>query len=118
MQMRMANEAYVAHAHAVARKLVLDHVLVELKAAHAERFHDLIGAITGIDYDRVGPAEDQKAERQDTARSTAVAPQDKKARLQLNVAIVKDLDFQRHRSLPVSRSLSVVSTRHCYNRRR
>jgi hypothetical protein len=31
MQMGVADEADVAHAHAVARELVLDHVLVELK---------------------------------------------------------------------------------------
>ena len=59
--MGVADIADVAHPHAVARELVLDHVLVELKPAHAQRFHDLVGAITGVDHDRIGTADDQKA---------------------------------------------------------
>ena len=35
----------------VPRELVVDHVLVELQPAHAQRFHDLIGAIAGVDDD-------------------------------------------------------------------
>jgi len=86
--------------HAVPRELVLDHVLVELKPAHAQRFHDLIGAIAGVDHDRVGAAEDQEAERQDAAGAAAVAPEHEEARFQLDIAIVQDLDFQRHLILP------------------
>ena len=56
MKMGMADEAHVAHTNAVPRELVLDHVLVELEAAHAQRFHDLIGAIAGVDHDGVGAA--------------------------------------------------------------
>jgi len=43
----VADETDIAHAHAVACELVLDHVLMELEPAHAERFHDLIGAVAG-----------------------------------------------------------------------
>ena len=102
VQMGVADEADVAHAHAVARELVLDHVLVELQAAHAQRFHDLVGAIAGVDHDRIGTADDQKAQRQDAAGAAAVAPQHEKARFQFDIAIVQDLDFKRHMSLPES----------------
>jgi len=54
VQMGVANEADVAQAYAMARELVLDHVLMKLQAAHAERFHDLIGAVAGVDDDRIG----------------------------------------------------------------
>ena len=100
VQMRVADEAHVAHPHAVARELVLDHVLMKLQPAHAERFHDLVGAIAGIDHDWIRTTQDQEAERQDPAGPAAVAPQNKEARLQFDVAIVQDLDFQRHLSLP------------------
>ncbi len=97
--MRVADVADVAHPHAVARELVLDHVLVELKPAHAERFHDLVGAIAGIDHHRIGTAEDQKAERQDTAGAAAIAAEHEKARFQFDIAVVQNLDFKRHVSL-------------------
>ena len=102
MQMGMADEAYIAHAHAVARKLVLDHVLMELQAAHAERFHDLIGAVTGVDHDRIGAADNQKAQRQHAACAPAVAAEHEEARFQFDVAIVENLDFQSHTCLPFS----------------
>src|SRR6266700_1566188 len=100
--MRVADKADIPHAHAVARELVLDHVLVKLKAAHAECFHDLVGAIAGIDHDRIWATDDQEAQCQDTAGPAAIAAEDKKARLQFDVAIVQDLDFKRHVSLPAS----------------
>ncbi len=56
MQMGVQHIAHVAHAHAVAHELVLDHVLVILQAAHAQSFHDLIGAVAGVDDDRTGAA--------------------------------------------------------------
>src|SRR5580698_2730899 len=100
MKMGMANEANIAHAHAVARKLVLDHVLMELQAAHTERFHNLIGTVTGVDHDRIGAADNQKAQRQHAACTPTVAAEHKEARFQFNVAIVENLDFQSHTSLP------------------
>jgi hypothetical protein len=63
---------------------------------HAQRFHDLIGAIAGVDHDGIGSADDQKAERQDAAGAAAVAPEHEKAGFELDIAIVQDLDFQRH----------------------
>ena len=100
--MGVADEADVAHAHAVARELVLDHVLMELQAAHAERFHDLIGAVAGVDDDRIGAAGNQKAQRQHAARAAAVAAEHEEAQFQFDVAIVENLDFQRHSFLPFS----------------
>ena len=100
MQMGVADEADVAHAHAVARELVLDHVLMELQAAHAERFHDLVGAVAGVDHDRIGAADNQKAQRQHPARAPAVAAEHQEARFQLDVPIVENLDFQSHTCLP------------------
>ena len=93
VQMGVHDEAHVAHPHAVAGELVLDHVLVELQAAHAQRFHDLVGAVAGVDHDRPGAAEDEKAEREDAARASAIAPQHQEARLELDVAVVEDLDL-------------------------
>ena len=83
-------------------KLVLDHVLVKLEPAHAERLHDLIRAVAGVDENRIGPAEDQKSERRHAAGAAAIAAKDKEARFELDVAIVEDLDFERHDSLPMS----------------
>ena len=94
--MGVADEADVAHAHAVARQLVLDHVLMELEPAHAERLHDLIGAVAGVDDDRIGAAGNEKAQRQHPPRAPAVAAEHQEARFQLDVAIVENLDFQRH----------------------
>src|SRR5216684_1718933 len=86
--------------HAVACELVLDHVLMELEPAHAECFHDLIGAVAGVNDDWIGASGNEKAERQHTARAPAVAAEHQEARFQFDVAIVKNLDFQRHVCLP------------------
>src|SRR3569833_4749333 len=96
VQMGVTDIADVAHSHAMAHQLVLDHVLMELQAAHAERFHDLVGPIAGVHDDRIGPAEDQEAQRQHPPGAAAIAPQHQEARIQLDVAIVQDLDLQRH----------------------
>ena len=99
VQMGVADVADVAHAHAVARELVLDHVLVELKSAHAQRFHDLVGAVAGVDHDRIGTADDQEAQRQDAAGPAAIAAKHEKTRFQFDISIVQNLDFKRHMSL-------------------
>ena len=104
VKMGVADEANVAHANAVPRELVLDHVLVELQTTHAQRFHDLVGAIARVDHDRVGAADDQKAQRQHAAGAAAVTPEHQKARFQLDIAVVQDLDFQRHLFPPDSSS--------------
>ena len=100
MQMCMQNETHVAELHAMTRELVLDHVLVELQPAHAERFHDLVGAESGIDQDRPRPAHDQKAEREHAARAPAILPEHKEASFQFNIAVIENLDLKRHGSLP------------------
>jgi hypothetical protein len=74
---------------------------MELQPAHAERLHDLVGAIAGVDQDRVGAAEDQEAERQHAPHAAAIAAEHEKARFQLDVAVVEQLDLQRHTFLPV-----------------
>ena len=99
MQVRVQHVAHIAHPHAVFRELVLDHVLVELEAAHAEALHDLVVAIAGIDHDGPGSAQDQKAIGRHTARATAIAPQHEEARFKLDIAIVEHLDFQSHLGL-------------------
>ena len=96
VQVGVQHVAHVAHAHAVARELVLDHVLVELQPAHAERFHDLVRAVAGVDHDRPGAAEDQEAEGRHAPRAAAVAPEHQEARFQFDVAVVEDLDFECH----------------------
>ncbi len=90
VQMGVQDEAHVAQFHAVASELVLDQVFVELEAAHAQRFHDLVGAVAGVDHDRPGAAEDEEAEREHAARAPAIVPQDEKARLELDVAVVEN----------------------------
>ena len=100
VQVRVQHEADVAHAHAVLGKLILDHVLVELQPAHAQRLHDLVRAVASVDHNRISAAKDQKSQRQHAAGAPAVATKDKEARFELDVAIVEDLDFQRHNSLP------------------
>ncbi len=92
----VADVADVADAHAVARELVLDHVLVELEAAHAERLHDRVVAVAGVDHDRVLPAEDQEAVDGHAAGAAAVAAEHEEARFELDVAVVEQLDFQGH----------------------
>ena len=44
---------------------------VELEPAHAEGLHDLVVAIAGIDHDRPGSAQDQKAKARHTAHAAA-----------------------------------------------
>ena len=85
-------------------QLVLDHGFVGLQPAHVEGcFHDLVRAIAGVDKDRPGPAEDEKAEYRHPACAAAVAPQDQKARFEsLNIAVVENLNFKRHTFLPRS----------------
>ena len=78
---------------------------MELQPAHAERLHDLVGAVAGVDHDRIGAAEDEEAQRQHAPRAAAVAAEHQEARFQLDVAIVENLDFQRH-GVPPSVSLS------------
>ncbi len=52
-----------------------------------------------------GPPLDEKAERQHAPGAPAIAPQHQKARFQLDVAVVEDLDFQRH-GFPPNRRIS------------
>src|SRR5580692_7398243 len=99
--MGMADEAHVAHTHAMAGELVLDHVLVELQAAHAEGFHDLIGAVAGVDDDRIGASGNQKTQRQHTAGTPAVAAKHEETRFQLDVPIVENFDFECHVLPPI-----------------
>ena len=99
VQMGVADVADVAHPYTVARELILYHVLVKLKPAHAQRFHDLVGAIAGVDHHRIGTADDQEAQRQDAASPAAIAAEHEKARFQFDIAIVQNLDFKRHMSL-------------------
>ncbi len=100
VQVRVQYEADVAHAHTMLGKLILDHVLVELQPAHAERLHDLVRAVASVDHNRISAAKDQKSQRQHTAGAPAVAAEDKEAQFEFDVAIVEDLDFQWHNSLP------------------
>ena len=81
MQVGVQDEADVAHAHAVLHELVLDHVLMELEPAHAERLHDLVRAVAGVDDNGIGAAEDEKAERRHPARAAAIAAEDEEARI-------------------------------------
>ena len=58
-------------------------------------------------------AQDQKAERRHTAGAPAIAAEHKKAQFELDVAIVEDLDFQRHEFPPNSRVHVVRSRARC-----
>src|SRR5579863_3401509 len=100
MKMRVQHIAHVAELEAVFLQLVLDHVLVELQAAHSERFHDLVGAVSGVDQHRPCPAENEEAIGGHPARAAAIAPEHEEARFEFDIAVVEYLDFERHSSLP------------------
>jgi hypothetical protein len=100
VQMGVQDVAHVAEPQPVLLELVLDHVLVRLHAAHAERLHDLVGAVAGVDHHRPGAAEHEKAQRRHPPRATAIAPEHQKARFEFDIAVVEDLDFKRHAFLP------------------
>jgi len=100
VQMRVQDVAHVAEPQSVLLELVLDHVLVRLHAAHAERLHDLVGAVARVDHHRPGAAEHQKAQRWHPPRAAAIAPEHQKARFEFDIAVVEDLDFKRHAFLP------------------
>ena len=78
MQMRVQDVPHVAEFQPVLFKLVLDHGFVRLQAAHAERLHDLVRAIPGVDDDRPGAAENEKAENRHPPGAAAVAPERQK----------------------------------------
>jgi len=48
VQVGVANEADVAHAHAVRASWFSIMFSWKLQAAHAERFHDLIGTVASV----------------------------------------------------------------------
>ena len=56
VQVGVQHEANVAHAHAMLGQLIFDHVLMELQPAHAQRLHDLVRSVTGVDENRIGAA--------------------------------------------------------------
>ena len=101
LEMGVHDIAHIAHPHAVPGELVLDHVLVELEAAHAEALHDLVVAVAGIDHHRPGPAEDQEAIGRHAAGAAAIAAEHEEARFQLDIAIVENLDFEGHERPPL-----------------
>src|SRR5208337_424038 len=75
----------------------------------------LVRAVPGVDQDRIGPAQDQKAERRHAPSAAAIAPKHEEARLELDVAIIENLDFQRHvvpSTLPWSGSLEHDAIEH------
>jgi hypothetical protein len=69
---------------------------VGLQPAHAERFHDLVGAVAGVDQDRPRTAENEHAEHRHAADAAAIAPKHKKARFKLDVPVIENFDFKRH----------------------
>ena len=83
-------------------ELVLDHGLVALQPAHAERFHYLIGAVAGVDQDRPSAAENEHAEHRRAADAAAIASEHQEARFKLDVPVIENLDLQRHTVLPRS----------------
>ena len=98
VRVRVADVANITDLDPMTGKLVLDHVLVVLQSAHAQRFHDRVVAIAGIDDDRILPAEDQEAIDRHALHPSAATTKHEKARFELNVAKVQHLDFQRHQS--------------------
>ena len=96
VQVGVEDVADVAELEAVPGELVLDQVLVELEPAHAEGLHDRVRAIARVDQHGPRPAQDQKAERRHPAGPAAIAAEHEKARLELDVAIIQDLDLERH----------------------
>src|SRR5271167_529963 len=96
MEMGVQHIAHIAELEPVLLELVLDHVLMELKTPHAEGLHDLVRAVAGVDQHWPGPAENEEAKGRDAPGAAAIATQDKEARFELNVAVVENLDFERH----------------------
>src|SRR6202008_3507696 len=73
-----------------------DHVLVRLQAPHPERLHDLIRAIARVDQNRPWTSENQKSIGRHPTGAAAIAAEDEKARFELDIAVVENLDFERH----------------------
>ena len=71
--MGVQDVADVAEPQTMFLELVLDHGFVALQAAHAERFHNLVRAVAGIDQDWPGAAEYQHAKHRSAAGAAAVA---------------------------------------------
>jgi hypothetical protein len=97
----MHDVTHITHPDAVPGELVLDHVLMVLQPAHSQALHDLIVAIAGIDHHRPGTAEDQETVGVYPPGAPAIAPQHEKAGFQLDVAVVQDLDLERHVVVPL-----------------
>ena len=89
MEMRVQNVTDIAELQAVSGELVLDHILMELQPSHAERFHDRIVAVAGIDQHRILAAEDQIAVDRHAPGPPAFMAEHQEARLELDVAIVR-----------------------------
>src|ERR1700691_144720 len=101
MQVRVQDVTNVSEPQAVFLQLVFDHVLVGLHAAHSQRFHDLVGAVAGIDDDRQSAAENKKPKDRYPPRSAAIASQHQETRFQLDIAVVENLNFQGHSTPPL-----------------
>ena len=94
MQVRVQDVAHVAELQPVFLELILDHILMRLHPAHAERFHDLVGAIAGVDQDRPGSAENEEAIDVGTRRVRPQSrPSTRKLEFELDIAVVENLYF-------------------------
>ena len=99
---KIRNIAIIARLEPVPGQLVLDQVVVKLKPAHAQALHDRVVAIAGVDQHRVAAAKDQEAVDRHPPDAPAFVAQHQKAGLELDIAIIEQVDRQCHRSvLPV-----------------
>ena len=73
---------------------------MELQPAHAERLHDLVGAVAGVDQDRLGAAEDQEAVDRNAPGAAAVVAEHEEAGFELDVAESRILISSAMVSLP------------------
>jgi len=92
----------IAEFDPVFRQLVLDHIVVELQTAHAQRFHDRIVPIPGINNNRIGAAQNQVAIDGNPFDPAAIVPENQKTVFQFDVAIVQNLDLKCHSLSPFS----------------
>ncbi len=112
MKVGVDDVAHVADLEAVPGELVLHHVLMELEAAHAERLHDRVVAVAGIDHHGVAAARDEEAVDRDAPGAPAIPAEDEEARFELDIAVVEELDLERHGRVSIScRAVSALVVR-------
>ena len=97
VEVGMQNPPNVLRRQSEGGELVLEHLLFGDPPLHAEPVHDLRALRPGVDHDRIVAAEDEEAEGGRLHAHPHVSSEHQKARIELDVDEVQELDFERHR---------------------